>query len=210
MTNSKKVMQAIVHSVIRIGQHYRQFKVSCEVAPGIGIHLIGLADQAVKESLLRTVTAIEAKGYRIPGKKVVIVIESVYGNATAFGSGFDLPIAIALLLASGQIETKYMTSSLCIIGELGLDGSIRSPYGVSGYDVYQFSKSDFSKFLMPFQLAIQTASLLPSNVYAPNDLMDAIDIITAPGTNKAEENLVWRTEEWRRIVDELTKIAEVK
>ena len=203
-------MQAIVSSVTRIGQHYRQFKITCEVTDGIGIHMVGLADQAVKESLLRTVTALQANGFRIPGKKVVIVIESVYGNATAIGSGFDLPVAIAILLASGQIETKHMTNSICIIGELGLDGSIRTPYGASGYDVYQFSKSDYTKFLMPFQMATQTASLLPSNVYAPKDLLDAIDIITAPGTTKAEENLVWRTKEWRRIVDELTKIAEVK
>ena len=45
---------------------------ACDVTQGIGIHLVGLADAAVKESLLRTVTALQAFGYRIPGKKIII------------------------------------------------------------------------------------------------------------------------------------------
>ena len=45
--------------------------VEVEVTGGIGLHLVGLADTAVRESLLRTVTALQAKGFRIPGKKII-------------------------------------------------------------------------------------------------------------------------------------------
>ena len=45
--------------------------IEVEIGLGIGIHLVGLADAAVKESLLRTVTALQAKGFHIPGKKIV-------------------------------------------------------------------------------------------------------------------------------------------
>ena len=51
--------------------------VEVDIAHGIGIHLVGLADVAVKESLLRTVTALQSLGFRIPGKKIVINL-SVY------------------------------------------------------------------------------------------------------------------------------------
>ena len=61
-----------VTSVKTHGINAVQTTVEVQVSNGIGIHLVGLADQAVKESLLRTVTALQANGYRIPGKKVVI------------------------------------------------------------------------------------------------------------------------------------------
>jgi magnesium chelatase family protein len=51
--------------------------VEVDITHGIGIHLVGLADVAVKESLLRTVTALQSLGFRIPGKKIVINL-SVY------------------------------------------------------------------------------------------------------------------------------------
>ena len=51
--------------------------VEVDITQGIGIHLVGLADAAVKESLLRTITALQSLGFRIPGKKIVINL-SVY------------------------------------------------------------------------------------------------------------------------------------
>ena len=51
--------------------------VEVDITHGIGIHLVGLVDVAVKESLLRTVTALQSLGFRIPGKKIVINL-SVY------------------------------------------------------------------------------------------------------------------------------------
>ena len=45
--------------------------VEVDIVQGIGVHLVGLADTAVKESLLRTITALQAMGYRIPGRKIV-------------------------------------------------------------------------------------------------------------------------------------------
>lgn len=45
--------------------------VEIDIARGIGLHLVGLADTAVKESLMRTITALQSLGFRIPGKKIV-------------------------------------------------------------------------------------------------------------------------------------------
>ena len=54
-----------------IGINAVPINVEVDIVPGIGIHLVGLADTAVKESLLRTVTALQALDYKIPGRKIV-------------------------------------------------------------------------------------------------------------------------------------------
>ena len=76
--------------------------VEVDVDRGIGIHLVGLADAAVKESLLRTTTALQTLGFRIPGKKIVINLAPA--DLRKNGSGYDLPIAIGVLAASEQVH----------------------------------------------------------------------------------------------------------
>ena len=95
--------------------------VEVEITPGIGIHVIGLADNAVKESLLRVVTALQSLGYSIPGKKIVINLAPA--DLHKAGSGYDLPIALGILLESGQV--RFNSDDFVFYGELGLDGSIR-------------------------------------------------------------------------------------
>lgn len=104
------------------GVDYVPVKVECEITPGIGIHLVGLADLAVKESLLRTVTAMQACGYRIPGKKIVINLAPA--DLTKEGSSYDLSIALGILAESGQAELPFI-ESLVVLGELALDGQVR-------------------------------------------------------------------------------------
>ena len=72
--------------------------VEVDITNGIGIHLVGLADVAVKESLLRTVTALQTIGYRIPGRKIVINLAPA--DMHKKGSGYDLPIAIGIIASS--------------------------------------------------------------------------------------------------------------
>ena len=68
--------------------------VEVDINSGIGIHLVGLADVAVKESLLRTMTALQSIGFRIPGKKIVINLAPA--DMRKNGSGYDLPIALGI------------------------------------------------------------------------------------------------------------------
>jgi len=60
-----------VHSAKCIGIEAVPVLVEVEMTGGIGIHMVGLADAAVRESLLRLVTALQANGFRIPGKKII-------------------------------------------------------------------------------------------------------------------------------------------
>ena len=97
--------------------------VEVDITRGIGIHLVGLADVAVKESLMRTVTALQSMGFHVPGKKIVINLAPA--DLHKNGSGYDLPIALGIIAASEQVEMPLLGSFL-IMGELGLDGSVRA------------------------------------------------------------------------------------
>ena len=97
--------------------------VSC--SPGIGIHLCGgLNDISVRECLLRTTTALQALGYKVPGQKIVIYIKDASEHQTIRTTAFDLPIAIGIILASGQLNAPDY-DKYAIVGELGLDASVR-------------------------------------------------------------------------------------
>ena len=115
-------MLVYVHGAKCVGIQAVPVTVEVDITLGIGIHLVGLADAAVKESLLRTVTALQAKGFRIPGKKIVINLAPA--DLHKQGSGYDLAIALGIIAASGQKELPGLEKYL-IMGELGLDGSIR-------------------------------------------------------------------------------------
>lgn len=106
--------------------------IEVQVTPGIGIHMVGLADVHVKESLLRIVTALQGCGYNIPGKKIIINIKrdaSYVRRQHGEGNGwFDLPIALGILLASGQIRANEEEVAKTIFaGELRLDGKVVHP-----------------------------------------------------------------------------------
>lgn len=96
--------------------------VEIKISNGLGIHLVGLADAAVKESLLRTITALQSMGFRIPGKKIVINLAPA--DMHKKGSGYDVPIALGIIAASGQRELPLLEQYL-VMGELGLDGGVR-------------------------------------------------------------------------------------
>jgi predicted ATPase with chaperone activity len=96
--------------------------IEVEARAGIGIHLVGLADIAVKETLLRTITALQACGYRIPGKKIIINICPTFLHRNT--NGFDLPIALAIIKETEQADIDI--EGLVFHSELGLDGSLRT------------------------------------------------------------------------------------
>ena len=80
--------------------------VEVDVATGIGIHLVGLADAAIKESLLRIVTSLQTLGFRIPGRKIVINLAPA--DMHKKGSGYDLPIALGIIAASAQRDLPLL------------------------------------------------------------------------------------------------------
>ena len=115
-----------IHGAKCVGIEAVSVTIEIEIQLGIGLHLVGLADAAVKESLLRTVTALQARGFHIPGKKIVINLAPA--DMHKQGSGYDLPIALGIIAASGQRPMAELEKYL-IMGELGLDAGVRPVSG---------------------------------------------------------------------------------
>ena len=96
--------------------------IEVNVDQGIGYHLVGLPDNAIKESNYRIAAALQNIGYKLPGKK--ITINMAPADLRKEGSAYDLPIALGILAASKQIEAASIGEYI-IMGEIALDGAIR-------------------------------------------------------------------------------------
>ena len=120
------VMLINVHCAKCIGIEAVPVTVEVNIDNGLGVHLVGLADAAVKESLLRTITALQSMGFRIPGKKIVINLAPA--DMHKKGSGYDVPIALGIIAASCQRDLPLLEEFI-VMGELGLDGGVRDVPG---------------------------------------------------------------------------------
>ncbi len=88
--------------------------------------IVGMADTAVKEAQERVRSALRVSGFTMPGVKVVVNLAP--GNIRKTGSGFDLPIALGILVATGQVPEEAIRDKL-LIGELSLQGAVRPVIG---------------------------------------------------------------------------------
>lgn len=108
-------------------------KIHISLCEGIGIHIAGLPDASVKECLLRVATALQSKGFSMPGCKAVIEIEGA--ENAKFTSSLDLPIALGLLAASGKADLPGLERWM-IVGELNLAFEVQPVpdcTGLAGY-----------------------------------------------------------------------------
>ncbi|NUQ01189.1 MAG: ATP-dependent protease, partial [Armatimonadetes bacterium] len=116
-------MLAAIESVALVGIDAVPVRVEVDAAKGIpALLLVGLPDTAVKEAQQRVDVAIKNSGYHWPGGRVTISLAP--SDLRKQGSHYDLPIALALLAASRQIERPDL-SDICALGELSLDGGVR-------------------------------------------------------------------------------------
>lgn len=96
-----------------------------------GISIVGMPDVAVNEARLRVRAALRATGFDVPA--VHILVNLAPSDIPKSGSGFDLPIALGILLATQQIDGRGIAEHLCV-GELSLDGSVRPVRGMLAYE----------------------------------------------------------------------------
>jgi len=159
--------------------------VEVDIDKGIGIHLVGLADVAVKESLLRTTTALFSLGFRIPGKKIVINLAPA--DLQKKGSGYDLPIALGIIAASAQEELPLLEDFL-IMGELGLDGSIRPISGA--LPIAELARNGgFKGCILPSESAREAMEFTDTLVYGVSSMDEVLNILS--GKNDCRNLLAW-------------------
>ena len=120
------VIRAYTGTVSGIGAMQVTVEVSI-TGGGLGLFLVGLPDNAVRESEQRIRSAFENSGYRMTARKCVVNLAPA--DLRKEGSGYDLPIAVAILAATNQIVAEHLAESW-FVGELSLDGSVRGVRGV--------------------------------------------------------------------------------
>ena len=119
--------------------------IEVNVSPGVQMFIVGLPDNAVRESQQRIFSAFENNKYKIPGKKVIVNMAPA--NIRKEGSYFDLPIAVTILAATEQLVSENLSEFL-IMGELSLDGSLMPIRGALPMAL-KAKEEGFKGFILP-------------------------------------------------------------
>ncbi len=158
--------------------------VEVNIDKGIGYHLVGLPDNAVKESNFRIAAALQNNGYSIPGKK--ITINMAPADMRKEGSAYDLTLAIGILKASYQIKGDAISDYL-IMGELSLDGGLQPIRGVLPIAI-KAKEEGFKGFILPKQNAKEAAIVEGLEVYGVENIKEVIDFFE--GNSALEPTIV--------------------
>lgn len=121
-------MQSVVHTATIVGVEAIPVEVQVDVSAGLPTFgIVGLGDAAVLEARDRVRSALRASGFDFPAGRVVVNLAPA--PLRKRGTGFDLPIAAALLAATGQAHSEMLRGT-ALVGELALDGSVRPVDGM--------------------------------------------------------------------------------
>ena len=138
---------------------------------GVNFYLVGLPDNAVKESQHRIESAIKHNGYRMPGKK--IIVNMAPADLRKEGSAYDLTIAMGILAASEQIQPDELEQYI-IMGELSLDGQLKSIRGALPIAI-ESRKQGFKGIILPQENAKEAAIVDNLIVYGVSNIREVVD-----------------------------------
>lgn len=141
--------------------------------PGTKFFLVGLPDNAVKESQMRITTAVKQSGYKIPGKN--IVVNMAPADIRKEGSAYDLTIAIGVLASTDQVKPDDLDKYI-MMGELSLDGSLLPLKGVLPIAI-QARKEGFKGMILPEQNAREAAIVADFDVIGVASLKEVIEFL---------------------------------
>lgn len=158
--------------------------IEVNVCEGQGYFLVGLPDGAIKESQQRIDSAIKSNSYRMP--RIKVVVNMAPADIKKSGSAFDLPIAIGILAASGQIENADALKDYVIMGELSLDGAIQSIKGALPIAI-QARKEGFKGLIVPQVNAREAGMVNNLKVYGVTHLREVIDLLADESSIKPTE-----------------------
>ncbi|MCX8053885.1 MAG: YifB family Mg chelatase-like AAA ATPase [Armatimonadetes bacterium] len=141
-----------------------------------GLTIVGLPDTAVRESIDRVRTAIKNSGLEFPNRRITINLAPA--DVRKEGPSFDLPIAVGILAASGQVESDFLADAV-VVGELSLDGSIR---GVSGVLPIALSAKEHKlrKVVVPVHNVKEAAIVGNIDVYPVQKLTEVVQLLNDP------------------------------
>lgn len=162
---------------------------------GIGYHLVGLPDNAIKESSFRIAAALKNNGLSLPGKR--ITINMAPADLRKEGSAYDLPLAMGILVGSDQIKAPEIEQYI-IMGELSLDGSLQPIRGALPIAI-KAKEEGYKGFFLPIQNVKEAAIVAGLDVYGVSNLQEIIDFFGGKGT--LEPTVIDTREEFYKTLD---------
>jgi len=169
--------------------------IEVNISAGTQYYMVGLPDNAVKESLHRVESAIHSAGFRMPRQKIVVNLAPA--DLRKEGSAYDLAIAIGILAASGQIQSEQLSNYL-LMGELSLDGTVQAIKGALPIAI-QAKKDGFTGLFLPKAQAREAAIVAGLAVYGLENLKELADFFN--GTFQPEQTTVNTREEFLRNIN---------
>lgn len=145
--------------------------IEVNLSRGVKFFLVGLPDSAVKESHERIVAALQVNGYRFPSSQ--IIINMAPADIRKEGSAYDLPLAVSIMAAAGEVKTDKLGRFL-MLGELGLDGTLQPVKGALPIAI-KARELGFEGLILPVQNAREAAVVNRLKVYGVENLCEVMD-----------------------------------
>jgi len=152
--------------------------VEVNIDKGIGYHLVGLPDSAIKESCFRIAAALKNNNYNLPGKK--ITINMAPADLRKEGSAYDLTLAIGILAASSQINAEEVGKYI-IMGEMSLDGGLQPIRGALSIAI-KAKEEGFAGIILPIQNVKEAAIVDGLDVYGVDNVLQVINFFEGKET----------------------------
>ena len=165
------------------GLHVEMVHVEADVSNGLPMfHMVGYLSAEVKEASERVRTAIRNAGIQIPARKVVVNLAPA--TVRKKGASFDLPIALAVMAAVGEIEGEKLERTL-VIGELGLDGRVQEVPGILPM-LLEARKAGCRACILPIRNAPEGALVDGIRIFGVRHLKEACDYLNGEVALKEE------------------------
>ena len=164
---------ARVHSMGLRGVEGYPVLVELDLANGLpNFTTVGLPDDAVREARERVAAALRNSGYAMPNRRVTVNLSPARPRKQ--GSHYELPIALALLTASGQVPSGDWAARWCVVGELSLDGRVQPVSGVLAMAA-RAKAAGFAAIIVP-EANAEEARAAGIEVFPVSDLREAADL----------------------------------
>ena len=157
---------------------------------GVGSLIVGLPDNAVKESLQRVESTLKSIPYNLPRTRIVVNLAPA--DIRKSGTVFDLPIAMGIVGATQNFRHRELLEQYVIMGELSLDGEIRPIKGALPIAI-QARKEGFRGLIVPSANAREAGMVTSLNVYGVDHIRDVISFFESE--EKSREPVVVNTRE---------------
>ncbi len=168
------------------GVQATRVEVEADIRPGLpAFNIVGLADKGVREARERVRSALANCGFEFPQKRITVNLAPAY--LRKIGPCFDLPLALAVLVAAGQLESERL-EGCAAVGELSLTGELRPARGALAFAEGLVTER-LDRLVLPSSSAGEAALVPGVAVVGVCDLREAVDVLRGRATASAPSDV---------------------